>query len=151
VLSTATRPLTLVEPGADDDLVHALECTLDGDRVLVAAATVEAALGWAWKPEGLCRGDVCRPVRDRAAVEPVDGMLDLAGVAAALGRPLVLDLSVDGGASGVGFLGEAAATRTAALRTRVAPDFELPDLDGVRHRLSAERGKKVFLVFWASW
>jgi hypothetical protein len=107
---------------------------------------VADALGWELKPEGLCRGEVCRPVRDRARLEPEPGSLDLAEVAAALGRPLVVDLD-----AGAGFLGEAAATRAADLRTRVAPDFDLPDLDGVRHRLSDERGKKVFLVFWASW
>ncbi|NLN16530.1 MAG: TlpA family protein disulfide reductase [Firmicutes bacterium] len=32
-----------------------------------------------------------------------------------------------------------------------APDFELPDLDGNRHRLSDLRGKRVFLNFWATW
>jgi hypothetical protein len=66
--------------------------------------------------------------------------------AAALGRPLVVEAE-----AGAAYLGEAASTRAADLRTRVAPDFELPDLAGVRHRLSDERGKKVFLVFWASW
>jgi hypothetical protein len=142
----ATGTLTLVEPGADDDVVHELPVTRDGDRVLVSPVALEAALGWTWKPEGLCRNEVCRPVRDRSRIEPAAGSLDLAEVAAALGRPLVVD---DG--AGAGFLGEAAATRAADLRTRVAPDFELPDLAGVRHRLSDERGRKVFLVFWASW
>jgi hypothetical protein len=142
----ADATLTLVEPGADADLPHELAVTRTGDRVLVAPDALEAAIGWAWKPEGLCRGDVCRPVRDRAAVEPAPGSLDLGAVATALGRPLVLDLDAR-----AGYLGEAAATRAADLRTRIAPDFELPDLDGVRHRLSDQRGKKVFLVFWASW
>jgi hypothetical protein len=151
--ATATRSLTLVEPGPTEDtadVAHALDVAVDGDRVHVATGTLEAALGWELKPEGLCRGEVCRPVRDRSAVEPEPGRLDLAAVAAALGRPLVLDLPADGTA-GTGFLGEAAATRAAVLRTRMAPDFELPDLDGRPHRLSDERGKKVFLVFWASW
>src|SRR5215472_14541183 len=32
-----------------------------------------------------------------------------------------------------------------------APDFTLPDIEGTRHSLSDFRGKKVFLVTWASW
>ena len=32
-----------------------------------------------------------------------------------------------------------------------APDFTLPDIDGNPHSLSDFRGKKVFLVTWASW
>ena len=35
--------------------------------------------------------------------------------------------------------------------TLSAPDFELPDLAGHMHRLSDHRGKKVFLLAWASW
>ncbi len=32
-----------------------------------------------------------------------------------------------------------------------APDFELEDMDGNRHRLSELRGKVVVLNFWATW
>lgn len=32
-----------------------------------------------------------------------------------------------------------------------AADFNLPDIDGETHKLSAERGHWVFLHFWASW
>ena len=32
-----------------------------------------------------------------------------------------------------------------------APDFELNDLQGLRHRLSDYRGKVVLINFWASW
>jgi peroxiredoxin len=32
-----------------------------------------------------------------------------------------------------------------------APDFTLPDLDGRPHRLSAYRGKVVFLNLWTTW
>jgi peroxiredoxin len=32
-----------------------------------------------------------------------------------------------------------------------APEFELPDLEGARHRLADFRGKVVVLNFWATW
>ena len=34
---------------------------------------------------------------------------------------------------------------------QIAPDFELSDFDGNRHRLSDFRGKPVYLNFWATW
>jgi tetratricopeptide (TPR) repeat protein/thiol-disulfide isomerase/thioredoxin len=33
----------------------------------------------------------------------------------------------------------------------LAPDFELPDLSGQKHRLASSRGKEVALYFWAAW
>ena len=40
---------------------------------------------------------------------------------------------------------------TTTLASSEAPDFELPDLDGRMHQLSDYRGRRVFLVAWASW
>ena len=37
------------------------------------------------------------------------------------------------------------------LSISMAPDFTLPDLDGNLYSLSDFRGKKVFLLCWASW
>lgn len=34
---------------------------------------------------------------------------------------------------------------------KLAPDFEISDFDGARHRLSDFRGKPVYLNFWATW
>ena len=36
-------------------------------------------------------------------------------------------------------------------RTPPAPDFELPDLDGEKKKLSDYRGKVVLINFWATW
>lgn len=33
----------------------------------------------------------------------------------------------------------------------LAPDFDLTDLDGNKFKLSEQRGKKVYIKFWASW
>ena len=45
------------------------------------ALALAAHTGWTLKPEGLCRGEMCVPVRDRAALGDADG-IDLAAFAA---------------------------------------------------------------------
>ena len=127
---------------------HALaevDARISGERVALDPASLERALGWKLRPEGLCRGSVCVPVRDRAALLAGDG-IDLAGFAAALGRPLALDA-----AEGAAALGTAASERRARLLSLEAPDFTLPDLAGRLHSLSDHRGRKVLLVAYASW
>jgi hypothetical protein len=129
----------------DAGTLHSLGATFEGGQVFLPAAELERATGWALKPEGLCRDAVCVPVRDRAALGSTAGV-NLAGFAAALGRPLALDM-----AEGVAALGTAAADRGAALASLEAPDFSLQDLAGHRHALSEQRGKKALLIAYASW
>jgi hypothetical protein len=137
----ATTAFELIEGGA----FHALEATLEAGCVRIAPEALERATGWALKPEGLCRGDVCVPVRERTGLTGAGGV-DLAAFAAALGRPLALDLAERSAA-----LGAAAEARGAALASLEAPDFSLPDLAGRRHSLSEHRGKKALLIAYASW
>jgi hypothetical protein len=129
----------------DPDGVHAIDARIIDDQVIVDHASLTAALGWTRKPEGLCRGDVCIPVAPDAGLDVDDG-IELGALARTLRRPLALD--VDEHAA---FLGESASSRSEALSSLVAPDFSLPDLDGQMHSLAEHRGKKVFLVAWASW
>ena len=65
----------------------------------------------------------------------------------------VISASPRSGASAAtpGCSSESAKERKAALTSLEAPDFALPDPSGRMHRLSDYRGKKVFLVTWASW
>jgi hypothetical protein len=122
-----------------------LDARVDAERVAVEPASLERALGWKLRPEGLCRGAVCVPVRDRAALQ-AGGGIDLAAFAAALGRPLALDAAERAAA-----LGTASSERSAQLLSLEAPDFSLPDLAGRLHSLSDHRGRKVLLVAYASW
>jgi hypothetical protein len=112
------------------------------DSLSIDADGFEARTGWAIKPQGACKGDVCVPLP--AAVQ-ADGRLDARVVSQRLGMPLVADAD-----HGLWSLGPETATGR-ALTTAAAPDLELPDLAGRPVRLSSLRPMKVVLVAWASW
>jgi peroxiredoxin len=116
----------------------------DGDRLLVPTATLPATTGWELKPEGLCRGDVCVPGRDRTLDE--DGWIDLAAVAEVLRLPVVVDA-----AEHIAAVGDSAARRAEQLAELALPDVALPDLDGAPHTLQEWSGSKRVVVAWSSW
>ena len=115
----------------------------NGPGLWLTAAEAERVTGWTSKPEGMCRGAECVPLPTAARR---DGLVDVAAFWTLLGAPVAADAE-----GGTWVLGTAAAARREALQSLVAPDFELPDLAGVPRRLSALRGRKVFLTTWASW
>ena len=104
----------------------------------------EAATGWSIKPEGVCKAEFCVPLPDDARV--ADGNVDVRVVAGRLGMPIVHDEG-----SGASALGPETALTGRALSTAVAPELELPDVDGNPFKLSSLLGKKVLLVAWSSW
>ncbi len=113
----------------------------------LSTASVEAATGWALKPEGFCRDDLCTPIPPGREAEFVrDDAVNVSALWGLMGRPALQ--AADGS---VWMLGEDAGQRAAALESLQAPDFTLPDLNGEMHSLSDYRGKKVFLTTWASW
>jgi hypothetical protein len=116
--------------------------------VLIDPDALPAAIGWSLKPEGLCRDEVCVPVRDRRELV-VDGLVDLAAAAHALHRPVVVDAEDPTRV----YLAIAlpAEERRRVLRELEAPDVTLPDLDGTQHSLSEWRGRKRLLQAFSSW
>ena len=119
----------------DEQSVHRVE---SGDTLTLDPAV----LGWERKPEGLCRGEVCIPV---PAGTPA-GLLDAVTLGRLLHRPVVIDA-----AERVAAFGASALERAEALRSGLAPDFEIPDVNGVLHRLSNYQGRKIVLYAYASW
>ena len=64
----------------------------EGNALWVERADVERATGWAWKPEGLCRGDTCMPLPPRPDRPMTDGeRLDVAALWRYAGWPVVHD------------------------------------------------------------
>ena len=127
------------------DDTRTVDASVSAGRILLDSDRLPDALGWELKPEGLCRGDSCVPVRDRAALF-VGEQLDLAQVAHALGRPAVIDAE-----AGLAVVALPSEQRRRALDDLVAPAFTLDDLDGNPHTLDEWRGKKKLLVAFASW
>jgi hypothetical protein len=128
--------------------------TPEGDDLWLSAEALPAATGWELKPEGLCQADRCVRVphgvalvrKDHSTAMGRQDQVNLTALAGLLGQPVIRDP-----AHAVWCFGEAAPARRAAWQSLQAPDFTLPDLDGRPHSLSDYRGKKVFLVSWASW
>ena len=110
---------------------------------VVDPADLQARTGWAVKPEGACKGDVCVPL---PGVADGAGRLDAAKLAERLGMPLVRDDE-----HSLWALGPETGITGRALTTAQAPELTLPDLDGNPFSLSSLRGQKVLLVAWASW
>jgi hypothetical protein len=118
-----------------------------GDRLWLVKDDVHRATGFALKPEGLCRDETCVPVPRGRESEFVQGdAIDIAAFWRHMGHPVASD-----GTGDTWVLGTGPGERARALSSLQAPDFALPDLDGRRHALAEQRGKKVLLVTWASW
>jgi hypothetical protein len=103
----------------------------------------ESGTGWAIKPEGACKAEICVPLPTDATPS---GQVDVTVVARTLGMPIARDDE-----HGLVALGPETAVTGRALTTASAPELELPDLAGHRFRLSSLRGQKVVLLAWASW
>ena len=125
--------------------VTTIEATWDDARPVVAVAALPDLVGWELKSEGLCRADACVLLSDRAMVERPGGV-DLVAAAAAVGRPAVVDVD-----AALVAVGEPTTERHQAVYDRIAPNFTLPDLDGMPRSLSDWSGRKRLLVVFASW
>ena len=113
------------------------------DGLWMSAVNAEKVTGWTLKPEGMCRDEPCVPLPPNAVKR---GEVDVEAFWQKLGGPVLASREGD-----VWALGAPAEERNAALEGLQAPDFTLPDVDGVSRTLSELKGKKVFLVTWASW
>ncbi|HVU89144.1 MAG TPA: redoxin domain-containing protein [Pirellulales bacterium] len=140
--------ITVLTPGGTAALKQAQ--VMDGD-LWVTPEELKQAIRFELKPEGACCGGVCIPIdRSPAAgfVRQADGttLFNLSKLARTLREPVVAETE-----QGVFSFGEVPAVRAADAASGAAPDFALPDRSGKIVHLSDSRGKKVFLVTWASW
>jgi hypothetical protein len=121
----------------------------DGEATVGSAAIpateLAAATGWQLKSEGLCRGEICIPVRDQARLV-VDGHVAIGALGAALHRPVVVDED-----AGIAALGADPIAVSDELHSRHAANFTLPALDGAPFEFHSIGRKKKLIIAWASW
>ena len=122
-----------------------------GDELWLTLPELTSVSGWALKPEGVCKDEACVPVPEaRRAALIRDGasgpLFNLTEFARWIEQPFAHDEN-----NAAWYFGPAGWDGKDRLASRLAPDFSLPDLDGHVHTLSELRGKKVFLLFWATW
>jgi hypothetical protein len=126
-------------------VLDAAEVTIDarvtGDQLMIRPEDLPVATGWDRKPEGLCRGNVCVPVR--TAIEDATGAIDLGAAMVAVGNQLVFDPA--------GPVVAIADDPMARGEIRNLHEVSLPDVAGNTIELSSTAGKKVVLLAWASW
>jgi hypothetical protein len=123
----------------------------EGDALWLPLTDLTASTGWELKPEGVCKDEICVPVPDsrRQALlreEPSGTFFNLTEFARLIEQPVAHDEK-----HSIWYFGPAGWEWKTRLSSREATDFTLPDLTGRLHSLSELRGKKVFLLFWASW
>jgi hypothetical protein len=117
----------------------------------VSPADLLKATGYELKPEGVCKAERCFPIpkgRDADFVLRRDGKawFNLSEFARLLEMPAAVDAK-----NAVWYFDPRTDEQDRYLKSLIAPDFKLPDVDGKEHSLSDFRGKKVLLITWASW
>ena len=125
--------------------VTAVELSEQSGKLSVSNSVLEQATGWSLKPEGLCRDQVCVPVRNVEALIK-DDQVDLAEFARLVSQNIVIDVQRK-----VVALGEQAQIRSTEMATLEAPDFALPDIHGRQVSFSDYNRRKRLLLAWSSW
>ena len=138
--------------------------TIVYDDVATAISSAEQQPGQLWitagdltrstqfevKPQGVCRKELCFPLpktRKQEFLHESAGKqwFNLLAFADLVHQPVAHDEAL-----ATWYFGLRSDQRQ-TLTSLEAPNFTLPDMQGKLHSLADFRGKKVFLVTWASW
>jgi hypothetical protein len=111
------------------------------NRLEMSPAELAERTGWELKPEGACRGDVCVPM---GGLRIDGGQVDVQDFARRMGMPVAHDEK-----HGVWALGPRSGGH--ALESVDVPDLVLDDFSGNAFDVASLRGRKVFLLAWASY
>jgi len=146
LLTAAAAPLAAAAPTPTTVLYNDRAVALDRVRpdpkdLWVRAADLPRINQFELKPQGACRADLCIPIsKDLKSGE----WFNLSGFARRIHQAYVNE-------GAAWSFGEIPVVRGDFYKSRVAPDFAVPDRTGKIVRLSDFRGKKVLVITWASW
>lgn len=134
----------------DDRVSEISAANEEAGQLWIMSADLKRATGFALKPQGVCRDELCFPMpkaREREFVRKSAGKswFNLVAFAQLVEQPIAHDEGLS-----VWYFGLRSDQRL-LLSSLKAPDFTLPDMNGKTHSLSDSRGKKVLLLTWASW
>jgi hypothetical protein len=114
-----------------------------GDTLWIRKRDLTRVNGFALKPQGACRADLCIPIpKDMTRGD----YFNLSAFAKRAGQPVVTEP-----AARVWSFGEMQALGGGLANSRIAPDFEVPDRVGRPVHLAGFRGRKALVITWASW
>lgn len=125
-----------------DDRATAISVTkLDSAGLWIRKRDLPQINGFELKPQGACRAEVCIPVPK--ALRKGE-WFNLTAFAKRAGQSYVNE-------GDTWSFSEVPILRAGYLRSRVAPEFAVPDRKGRMVKLSDSQGKKRLVVTWASW
>jgi hypothetical protein len=138
---------TVVYDDVASEITNANE---DAGQLWITTADLQRTAHFELKRQGVCRGVLCFPLpkgRHREFLRDQQGeaWFNLTAFAHLVDQPVAHDEAL-----ATWYFGLRSDQRQ-RLSSLEAPDFALPDITGKMHSLSDFRGKKVFLVTWASW
>jgi AhpC/TSA family len=141
-------PVTLIVEGK---AATARRAQVRGDDVWLPLDELLSATAWELKPQGVCRGETCVPLSpsQKAAVlgdEKTPTWFNFTEFAGLIEAPVAADPD-----ERIWYFGPPGWEWKSRSAGNAAPDFTAPDLAGHQHSLRELRGKKMLLLFWASW
>jgi len=134
----------------DDAVSEVLSSSDDPNQLWITTADLTRATRFELKPQGVCQAKLCFPIpkaRKQGFLRKNSGQnwFNLTAFAQLVQQPVAHDAALSTWYFGL------RADQRQTLSSLQAPDFTLPDVNGKMHSLSDFKGKKVFLVTWASW
>jgi hypothetical protein len=124
---------------------------VQGEYVWLPLDHLAEATAWELKPEGVCQGETCVPLSasQKAAIlrnDQASNWFNFTAFARVIDEPVAVDQEKH-----IWQFGPPGWEWKSWGTGKTAPDFTAPDLAGHQHSIRELPGKKVLLLFWASW